>query len=100
MSHPADIQPNPDWSYRGTPVPDTKEPPHPVPIAVNARIDNLGFGAWRTSGGPVRRPIVKRRHTKALCSPDRTALITGPISCDDPRWAPMAILTAPSHGLG
>jgi arylsulfatase len=74
--------------------PDTKYPPivplRPPPGAPNVLIvliDDVGFGASSAFGGPCRTPNFERLaaggleynrfHTTALCSPTRSALLTG-----------------------
>lgn len=74
--------------------PDTRYPPieqlRPPPGAPNVLLvllDDVGFGATATFGGPCRTPTAdrlasgglryRRFHTTALCSPTRQALLTG-----------------------
>ncbi|MBO9202054.1 MULTISPECIES: arylsulfatase [Niastella] len=74
--------------------PDTKFPPItpllPPPGAPNVLVillDDVGFGASSTFGGPINMPNAEklaanglkynRFHTTALCSPTRAALLTG-----------------------
>jgi arylsulfatase len=74
--------------------PDTRYPPieqlRPPPGAPNVLVvllDDVGFGAASTFGGPCRTPTAdrlaggglryRRFHTTALCSPTRQALLTG-----------------------
>jgi arylsulfatase len=70
-----------------TPVhPEVKAPPG-APNVVVILIDDLGFGATTTFGGPIRTPTFDRLaegglrytnfHTTALCSPTRAALKSG-----------------------
>jgi arylsulfatase len=73
---------------------DAKAPPRfevkapaGAPNVVVVLIDDIGFGAGRAFGGPIRMPVLdkmaasglrfNRFHTTALCSPTRTALLTG-----------------------
>jgi arylsulfatase A-like enzyme len=61
--------------------------PANAPNVVIILIDDMGFGASDTFGGPVNMPTLARMasngvkfnrfHTTALCSPTRTALLTG-----------------------
>ena len=61
--------------------------PDGAPNVVIVLIDDMGFGATNTFGGPVRTPTLdalaneglrfNRFHTTALCSPTRMALLTG-----------------------
>ena len=61
--------------------------PQGAPNVVIVLIDDIGFGASSAFGGPVRMPTLDRLaesglkynrfHTTALCSPTRTALLTG-----------------------
>jgi arylsulfatase A-like enzyme len=74
--------------------PDTKFPPIPqlrppagAPNVLIVLIDDAGFGASSTFGGPIQTPTMDklaegglrytRFHTTALCSPTRQALLTG-----------------------
>ena len=71
-----------------TPPPrfDVKAPAG-APNVVIVLIDDIGFGASSAFGGPIRMPTLDRLageglrynrfHTTALCSPTRTALLTG-----------------------
>ncbi|MGN6547633.1 MAG: arylsulfatase, partial [Aureliella sp.] len=62
-------------------------PPKGAPNVVIILIDDAGFGASSTFGGPCRTPTLEtlaaqglrynRFHTTALCSPTRQALLTG-----------------------
>ncbi|MCP4783671.1 MAG: arylsulfatase [Fuerstiella sp.] len=73
---------------------NVKAPPHfevrvpeKAPNVVIVLIDDVGFGATSTFGGPIRTPTLDRLagaglrynnfHTTALCSPTRNALKTG-----------------------
>ncbi len=61
--------------------------PENAPNVVIVLIDDMGFGHPSTFGGPVNMPTLDRMaaeglrynrfHTTALCSPTRTALLTG-----------------------
>ena len=61
--------------------------PDKAPNVVVVLIDDMGFGASTTFGGPCNMPNVQRLaqtgvkynrfHTTALCSPTRVALLTG-----------------------
>jgi arylsulfatase len=61
--------------------------PQGAPNVVIVLIDDIGFGASSAFGGPCRMPNLDRMagnglrynrfHTTALCSPTRTALLTG-----------------------
>jgi len=70
--------------------PDFPQPihaPQGAPNVVLILLDDVGFGASSTFGGPVDTPILERLarnglrytqfHTTALCSPTRAALLTG-----------------------
>src|SRR5262249_12465685 len=62
-------------------------PPQGAPNVVIVLLDDVGFGATATFGGPVPSPTgdalaqeglrYNRFHTTALCSPTRAALLTG-----------------------
>ena len=62
-------------------------PPEGAPNVVVVLIDDIGFGSAGTFGGPINMPTLDRLaanglkfnrfHTTALCSPTRTALLTG-----------------------
>ena len=62
-------------------------PPEGAPNVLVILIDDVGFGASSSFGGPVRTPNAERLaanglkfnrfHTTALCSPTRQALLTG-----------------------
>lgn len=71
-----------------TPVrPSIVYPPAGAPNVVVVLLDDVGFGAASTFGGPVPTPALDRIadaglrynqfHTTALCSPTRAALLTG-----------------------
>ena len=61
--------------------------PEGAPNVVIVLIDDIGFGASSAFGGPIKMPVLdkmasaglryNRFHTTALCSPTRTALLTG-----------------------
>lgn len=61
--------------------------PEGAPNVVIVLIDDIGFGHSSAFGGPIRMPTLEklakaglrynRFHTTALCSPSRTALLTG-----------------------
>jgi arylsulfatase A-like enzyme len=61
--------------------------PQGAPNVVIVLIDDIGFGSSSAFGGPINMPTVEklagdglkynRFHTTALCSPTRTALLTG-----------------------
>jgi arylsulfatase A-like enzyme len=61
--------------------------PAKAPNVVIVLIDDIGFGASSAFGGPINMPTLdklaadglryNRFHTTALCSPTRTALLTG-----------------------
>jgi len=61
--------------------------PKGVPNVVIVLIDDIGFGHASSFGGPIQTPTLERLasnglrynrfHTTALCSPTRTALLTG-----------------------
>jgi hypothetical protein len=65
---------------------EVKAPPK-APNVVIVLIDDIGFGASSAFGGPINMPTLdklaagglryNRFHTTALCSPTRTALLTG-----------------------
>ena len=71
-----------------TPPPrfEVKAPPH-APNILIVLIDDMGFGQSSAFGGPIHMPTVERLanaglrynefHTTALCSPTRTALLSG-----------------------
>ncbi len=81
-------------TYTELDVRDTKPPPHfevkapkGAPNVIIILIDDLGFGATTTFGGPINTPTMDKLageglrynnfHTTALCSPTRMALKTG-----------------------
>jgi arylsulfatase len=93
------ILPIPDSQHVGLTTydakdPDTKfppitqlRPPKGAPNVLIVLIDDCGFGAMSTFGGPIPTPTAERLaknglkfnrfHTTALCSPTRQALLTG-----------------------
>ena len=62
-------------------------PPKGAPNVLVVLIDDVGFGASSAFGGPINTPVAERLaanglkytrfHTTALCSPTRSALLTG-----------------------
>jgi arylsulfatase A-like enzyme/uncharacterized membrane protein len=72
----------PDWSM----IPGPKAPPG-APNVLLVLIDDAGFGAVETFGGPIASPAFTRVrdmgltyncfHVTAVCSPTRAALLTG-----------------------
>lgn len=66
---------------------DQLRPPQGAPNVLIVLIDDVGFGASSTFGGPCQTPTLdklakgglryNRFHTTALCSPSRQALLTG-----------------------
>ncbi len=93
------VLPIPDRPHRGLVTYDAKDPDTSFPPIVPLRppagapnvliilLDDVGFGAAGTFGGPVATPTAdrlaagglryRRFHTTALCSPSRAALLTG-----------------------
>ena len=93
------ILPIPDRQFVGLTTYDAKDPytkyppikelrpPKGVPNILIFLIDDVGFGASSAFGGPCNTPTAERLsasglkysrfHTTALCSPTRTALLTG-----------------------
>lgn len=63
------------------------QPPEDAPNIVLIMLDDVGFGASETFGGPIHTPTLEklaeeglkynRFHTTAMCSPTRSALLTG-----------------------
>ena len=94
-----DSLPIPDRPYTGLITYDAKDPetsfpkteqlrpPAEAPNVVVVLLDDVGFGAASTFGGPCATPAADRLadnglrynrfHTTALCSPTRQALLTG-----------------------
>jgi arylsulfatase len=93
------VLPIPDQPQHGLTTYDAKDPdtafppiepinpPEGAPNVLIVLIDDVGFGASSTFGGPVRTPTADRLaagglrynrfHTTALCAPTRQALLTG-----------------------
>lgn len=91
------ILPFPDPAFHGTidsnvseskaDFPKQVEAPQGAPNVVLIMMDDVGYGAASTFGGPVQTPVLDRLamtglrynrfHTTALCSPTRAALISG-----------------------
>ena len=93
------ILPVPDPTYVGVTTYDAKDPdtsfppilpvrpPEGAPNVLVIMLDDVGFGASSTFGGPINTPTFDRLaagglrftrfHTTALCSPTRQALLTG-----------------------
>jgi arylsulfatase A-like enzyme len=91
--------PKPDRGYRGFLPYDAKDPdshfepiqptmpPPGAPNVLIVLVDDVGFGATSTFGGPCATPTAERLaanglkytrfHTTALCSPTRAALLAG-----------------------
>src|SRR6187397_2296415 len=75
---------DPDTSY---PPIEPLLPPAGAPNVLLVLLDDVGFGAASTFGGPCRTPtadrlaagglMYNRFHTTALCAPSRQALLTG-----------------------
>jgi arylsulfatase A-like enzyme len=75
---------DPDTSY---PPIEPLVPPESAPNVLLILLDDVGFGAAGTFGGPCRTPTADRLaagglrynrfHTTALCAPTRQALLTG-----------------------
>ena len=67
--------------------PTTREAPEGAPNVLLILLDDVGFGASSTFGGPIPTPALDQLaseglrytqwHTTALCSPTRAAIITG-----------------------
>jgi arylsulfatase len=94
-----EILPIPDRPYAGLVTYDAKDPsstyppieplrpPASAPNVLIVLLDDIGFGASSTFGGPINTPTFEkltvdglrytRFHTTALCSPTRAALLTG-----------------------
>ncbi|MBN7798777.1 arylsulfatase [Parahaliea mediterranea] len=72
---------------RDTPTIDQVRAPEGAPNVVVVLLDDVGFGAAATFGGPVDTPNMdqlaseglryNRFHTTAICSPTRASLLTG-----------------------
>jgi arylsulfatase A-like enzyme len=75
---------DPDTSF---PAIEPLRPPDGAPNVLIVLLDDVGFGASSVFGGPVNMPTAERLaenglkynrfHTTALCSPTRSALLTG-----------------------
>ncbi|HKJ54788.1 MAG TPA: sulfatase-like hydrolase/transferase, partial [Nitriliruptoraceae bacterium] len=75
---------DPDTSY---PPIEPLRPPSGAPNVLVVLLDDVGFGASTTFGGPCRTPNADRLaesglrynrfHTTALCAPTRAALLSG-----------------------
>jgi arylsulfatase A-like enzyme len=94
-----EVLPIPDRPYEGLITYDAKDPdtsfppieplrpPDGAPNVLVVLIDDVGFGASTAFGGPCKTPNAERLaakglkynrfHTTALCSPTRSALLTG-----------------------
>jgi arylsulfatase A-like enzyme len=94
-----DVLPIPDQPHVGPVAYDAKDPdasfppieplrpPQGAPNVLVVLLDDVGFGASSTFGGPCQTPTAERLadnglkydrfHTTALCSPTRQALLTG-----------------------
>jgi arylsulfatase len=99
MDIPRTVLPIEDRGFRGAVTfdasdPDTAfppivplRPPEGAPNVMIVLIDDVGFGASSTFGGPINTPTLERLannglrytrfHTTALCSPTRAALLSG-----------------------
>jgi arylsulfatase len=93
----ADVLPKPDAAFKGKidPSRDKSSPDWPqrtgarkgAPNVVLILLDDVGFGATSTFGGPVPTPALdelaksglryNRFHVNSLCSPTRAALLSG-----------------------
>jgi arylsulfatase len=86
---PPAITPYDEEDVRNTtaPKPWSLQAPKGAPNVVLVMIDDIGFGMSSAFGGPINMPFAdslaangiryNRFHTTALCSPTRTALLTG-----------------------
>ncbi len=94
-----EVLPIPDQPYAGFVAYDAKDPdskfppieplrpPKGAPNVLIVLLDDVGFGASSVFGGPCQTPTAERLakdglrftrfHTTALCSPTRSALLTG-----------------------
>jgi hypothetical protein len=94
-----DVLPIPDQPHMGLTTYDAKDPdteyppirqlrpPTNAPNVLIVLLDDVGFGASSTFGGPCQTPTFDRLaseglrytrfHTTALCAPTRSALLTG-----------------------
>ena len=69
------------------PTPEPTRPPAAAPNVLLVLLDDMGFGAPSSFGGPIRMPTgdrlaagglrFSRFHTTALCAPTRASLLTG-----------------------
>ena len=97
--HARTVLPIPDRPAKGLVTYDAKDPdtsfppiepllpPDGAPNVLIVLIDDVGFGASSTFGGPCQTPTAERLaagglrfnrfHTTALCAPTRQALLTG-----------------------
>lgn len=95
--HAQEVLPRPPAPFKGQiglsykdSKPDFPKPvyaPKGAPNILLVLLDDVGFGASSTFGGPINTPTLERLaenglkytnfHTTALCSPTRAALITG-----------------------
>lgn len=67
--------------------PKTREAPENAPNVIMILLDDVGFGASSTFGGPIPTPTADKLadnglrynqwHTTALCSPTRSSILTG-----------------------
>jgi arylsulfatase A-like enzyme len=67
--------------------PESPTPPQNAPNVLIVLLDDVGFGAASTFGGPVNTPTLEalanrglrctQFHTTAMCSPSRSAILTG-----------------------
>lgn len=77
----------PGVASNGPPAMVPPQPPAGAPNVVVVLLDDVGFGAASTFGGPAETPTLdalaqqglryNRFHTTAICSPTRAALLTG-----------------------
>src|SRR5690348_13006247 len=94
-----EVLPIPDQAYAGFVAYDAKDPdskfapiqelrpPQGAPNVLIVLLDDVGFGASSTFGGPCQTPTAERLaakglkynrfHTTALCSPTRAAMLSG-----------------------
>src|SRR5262250_772211 len=92
-----DVLPSPAAPFKGTmglkakdsksDFPQPIQAPKGAPNILLVLLDDVGFGATSTFGGPAATPTLDRLaaeglrynqfHTTALCSPTRAALLTG-----------------------
>jgi arylsulfatase len=83
------VQTSPAFHAKDSSAPPIEplRPPEDAPNVLIVLIDDMGFGATSTFGGPCEMPtldrlaanglVYNRFHTTALCSPTRGALLTG-----------------------